>query len=129
MTGDLKNQVKVIVAVLPPSGGVYLIRTGGGYEVEVTGAAKFDPPPSAVDAVVGVYSPKIIHENENTAVKFSADGTLQFASGTKGSWKVFDAGERVYTIIFGSTRLSLKLTGLGFVEIDNLSQVVFQRVR
>jgi hypothetical protein len=130
MTGELKDQVKVIVAVLPPSGGgISLIRTGGGYEVEVTGAVRFDPAPSAVDAIVGVYSPKTIYENERTAVKFSADGTLQFASGTRGSWKVFDGGERIYTIVFGSTRLSLKLTGLGFVEIDNPSSVVFQRAR
>jgi hypothetical protein len=127
MTGNLKEKTKVIVAVLPPGGGVYLITTGGGYEVEVTGAVKFDPPQSAVEAIVGIYNPKVIYENENTAVKFSPDGALQFASGTRGSWKVFDADQRIYTIVFASTRLSLKLTGLGLVEIDNPSTVVFQR--
>jgi hypothetical protein len=49
-----------------------LIRTGGDYEVEATGVVKFDPEPSAVDLLVGVYAPTTIYENENTAVKFSS---------------------------------------------------------
>jgi len=49
-----------------------LIRTGGDYEVEATGVVKFDPEPSAVDLLVGVYAPTTIYEDENTAVKFSS---------------------------------------------------------
>ena len=129
MTGNLKEKTKVIVAVLTPGGGIALIRGGGGYEIEASGDVQFDPLPSAAEAIIGVYSPKTIYENENSAVKFSSDGALQFASGTQGSWKVFDADERIYTIAFGSTRLSLKLiSGRGLVDPTNPSNIVFQRI-
>jgi hypothetical protein len=128
MPGNLKEKTKVIVALVPPSGG--LVRTGGDYEVEVTGAVKFDSEQSNADPIVGVYSPKTIYENEDTAVKFSPNGTLQFASGTQGSWKVFDATGRIYTIVFGRTRVSLKLMpGRGLVDMNDPSSIVFQRTR
>ena len=123
--GDLKERTKIIVSLFPPSGG--LIRTGGDYEVEVTGAAQFDPEPAAVDLLVGMYTPKTIYENENTAVKFSADGTLEFASGTQGRWKLFDVKGRIFTVSFGTTRLSLKLLpGRGLVQPNDAS-IVFQQ--
>jgi hypothetical protein len=126
--GNLKEKTKVIVAVIPPSGA--LIRTGGDYEVEATGAVKFDPEPSATELFVGVYTPSTIYENENTAVKFSPDGTLEFASGTQGKWKLFDAGQRIFTISFRSTRLSLKLLpGRGLVNTNDTSSIIFQRQR
>jgi hypothetical protein len=126
--GNLKEKTKVIVAVVPPSGA--LIKTGGDYEVEATGVVKFDPEPSAADLIVGVYTPTSIYENENTAVKFSSDGSLEFASGTRGKWKLFDASERIFTISFLSTRLSLKLMpGRGLVQTNDPSSIVFQRHR
>jgi hypothetical protein len=47
--------------------------------------------PSRVQSIllVGVYAPTTIYENENTAVKFSSDGTLEFASGTQGKLEAF----------------------------------------
>jgi len=125
---SLKARTKLIIALVPPSGA--LVRTGGDYEVEVTGAATFDPQPSAVDLLVGVYTPMSIYQNENTAAKFSADGTLEFASGTQGKWKLFDASERIFTVSFRNTRLSLKLMpGRGLVQTNDPSAIVFQRHR
>ena len=126
--GNLREKTKVIVAVVPPSGT--LIRTGGDYEIEATGVVKFDPQPGAVDLLVGVYTPMTIYENENTAVKFFSDGTLEFASGTQGKWKLFDATDRIFTVSFLSTRLSLKLMpGRGLVQTNDPSSIVFQRHR
>jgi hypothetical protein len=127
-SNNLKEKIKTIVAVIPPSGA--LVRTGGDYEIEATGAVKFDPEPSAIDLLVGVYTPMSIYENENTAVKFSSDGTLEFASGTVGKWKLFDATDRIFTVSFRTTRLSLKLVpGRGLVQVNDPTSIVFQQHR
>jgi hypothetical protein len=124
----MKEKTKTIVAVIPPSGA--LVRTGGDYEVEATGAVKFDPEPSAAELIVGLYTPSSIYENEDSAVKFNPDGSLEFASGTQGKWKLFDAGQRIFTVSFRSTRLSLKLLpGRGLVQTNDPSSIVFQRQR
>jgi hypothetical protein len=126
MVGDLKTATKLILSVHPPSGG--LVRMGGEYEVEATGAAKFDPPLSDTALVVGTYTPMSIHEDEDSACKFSADGSLEFASGTRGKWKLFDASSHLYTVTFKQTRLSLKLIpGRGLVDTHDPTIIVFQR--
>ena len=126
MTGNLKVPTKLILSIIPPSGG--LVRMGGDYTVTATGAAKFDPPLSPTQLIVGTYTPMSIHDNEDTAAKFSADGTLEFASGTTGKWKLFDAGSHLYTVSFAQTRLSLKLIpGRGLVDAHDPTAIVFQR--
>jgi hypothetical protein len=69
-------------------------------------------------------------DNESTAVKFKPDGTLEFASGTLGTWKLFDEDTNIYTITFLSNRLSLKLIpGRGLVQTNDPSSIVFKRNR
>jgi hypothetical protein len=128
MAGTLKKETKLILAVIPPSGG--LVRSGGDYEVTATGAVRFDKPLSASNLIVGTYSPRVIYSNEDTAAKFKPDGTLEFASGTVGTWRLFDEDSMLYTITFLNNRLSLKLIpGRGLVEANNPSMIVFQRTR
>jgi hypothetical protein len=53
---------------------------------------------------------------------------LEFASGTTGRWKLFDAASRMYTVTYASTRLSLKLVpGRGLVDAHDPTIIVFQR--
>jgi hypothetical protein len=126
--GTLKKETKLILAVIPPSGG--LLRTGGDYEVTATGAVRFDKPLSATELIVGTYTPMNIFDNESSAVKFKPDGTLEFASGTLGTWKLFDEDAHIYTITFLSHRLSLKfIPGRGLVQADDPSSIVFKRNR
>jgi len=126
MTGNLKVATKLILSIIPPSGG--LVRAGGDYTVSATGAAQFDPPLSPTQLIVGAYTPMSIHDNEDSAVKFSADGALEFASGTTGQWKLFDADSHLYTVTFANTRLSLKLIpGRGLVDAHDPTVIVFQR--
>ncbi len=129
LTITLKKATKVILCVVPPSGG--LVRSGGDYAVSVTGAGvRFDKPLTDTDLVVGTYSPRIIHDNEDGAVKFLPNGTLMFASGTTGTWKLFDADTHLFTVTFANTRLSLKLVpGRGLVDAADTTTVVFQRTR
>lgn len=125
----VKKPTEIIIAIVPPAGG--LIRSGGDYTVSAAGASvRFDKPLSDAALVVGAYSPRIIHDNESGAVKFLPDGTLLFASGTTGTWKLFDADTHLFTVTFANTRLSLKLIpGRGLVDAADTTVVVFQRTR
>jgi hypothetical protein len=126
MVGNLKAPTRMILSIFPPSGG--LVRAGGDYTVTATGAVKFDPPLSPVELIVGTYTPMSVHDNEDTAAKFEPNGRLEFASGTTGQWKLFDADSHLYTVTFAQTRLSLKLIpGRGLVDPHDQSTIVFQR--
>ena len=126
MVGNLKTPMKLNLAIIPPNGG--LVRAGGDYSISVTGAVKFDPPLSPTELIVGTYTPMSIHDNEDTAAKFEPNGRMEFASGTVGQWKLFDADSHLYTVTFAHTRLSLKLVpGRGLVDAHDPSSIVFQR--
>jgi hypothetical protein len=126
MVGNLKVPTRLILSVIPPSGG--LVRMGGDYVVSASGAVKFDPPQNPTELIVGTYTPMSIHDNEDTAAKFEPNGMLEFASGTTGRWKLFDAASRMYTVTYASTRLSLKLVpGRGLVDAHDPTIIVFQR--
>jgi hypothetical protein len=126
MVGNLKQPTKMILSIIPPSGG--LVRMGGDYTVTAEGAVHFDPPLNPTELIVGTYTPQVVHDNEDSAVKFEANGTLVFASGTSGQWKLFDAGTHIYTVTYATTRLSLKLIpGRGLVDARDPTSIVFQR--
>src|SRR5580692_8669567 len=101
MVGNLKVPTRLVLSIIPPQGG--LVRSGGDYTVTASGAVQFDPPLSPTQLVVGTYTPMSVHDNEDTAAKSSADGTLEFASGTRGRWKLFDASSLLYTVSFAQT--------------------------
>jgi hypothetical protein len=126
MLGNLKVPTRLILSIIPPSGG--LVRAGGDYTAVATGAVKFDPPLSPTELIVGTYTPMSVHDNEDSAAKFSPNGRLEFASGTVGQWKLFDADTHMYTVSFAQTRLSLKLIpGRGLVDAHDPTIIVFQR--
>jgi hypothetical protein len=128
MVGNLKVPTRMILSILPPSGG--LVRMGGDYAVTATGAVKFDPAPSPTELIVGTYTPMVVHDNEDTAAKFEPNGTMMFASGTMGHWKLFDANSHLYTVQYANTRMSLKLIpGRGLVDSRDPTSIVFQRNR
>jgi len=66
MVGNLKVPTRLILSVIPPSGG--LVRAGGDYVVSATGAVKFDPPLDPTALIVGTYTPMVIQNNEDSAV-------------------------------------------------------------
>jgi hypothetical protein len=126
MVGNLKVPTKLILSIIPPSGG--LVRAGGDYTVTATGAVKFAAPLTPAQLITGTYTPMAIQENEDSACKLMANGTLLFASGTTGQWRLFDADSHLYTVSFRSTRMSLKLIpGRGLVDAHDPTAIVFQR--
>jgi hypothetical protein len=82
LTGNLKVPTRLILSIIAPNGG--LVRAGGDYTVNATGAVTFDPPLNPTQLIVGTYTPMSVHDNEDSAAKFSPDGALEFASGTVG---------------------------------------------
>jgi hypothetical protein len=123
--GDLKAPTKLIMSVAPPPDG--LVRAGGDYEIEASGAVAFgktsnEPP------IVGMYKQMCGYTTVLGDCKFSADGGIQTTSGEGGNWKLFDKDSRTYVInIDGQDRHSLQLVpGRGLCDGD---AVVFQQIR
>ena len=125
----VKNRMKIIIAVAPPSGT--LLRMGGEYEIEATGAVQFDEVKSAADPIVRTYEPKVAYGgNVYGTTKFLADGTLETANGYHGTWKLFDRENQIYTVVIDNFRVSVRYRpGYGLVKPDDPGMIVFQELR
>ena len=121
----LDKKMKIIVSVAPPNQN--LIRMGGDYEIEATGDVQFDAVKSAADPIIRTYEAKI---NSYGAVKFLANGTIEAADGSTGTWKVFEKENRIYTVIIESQRFSVQyLPGYGLVKPSEPNMIMFQELR
>jgi hypothetical protein len=125
-TGEkLDKKMKVIISVAPPKQN--LIRMGGDYEIEATGDVGFDEVKSTADPIIRTYDSKV---NDYGATKFLADGTVEAANGSHGTWKAFDPENRIYTILIDNERFSLQyLPGTGLVKPGEPGLIVFQELR
>lgn len=123
--GELKKPTKILISVAPPAGG--LLRTGGDYQIEATGAVAFGAA-GTTDPVIGVYKQMGGYTKNLGASKFLADGTIETASGETGKWKLFDKDSMMYVVdVEGQERHSLKLMpGRGLCDGD---AIIFQDVR
>lgn len=122
------KKMKIIVSVAPPN--QKLVRMGGEYELEATGDVAFDPV-STQDAIVRTYEAKVGYGDETYGTtKFNADGTIDTANGYRGTWKLFDRENRIYTVVVGKYRVSVQyLPGYGLVRPDDPTMIVFQELR
>jgi len=120
----LDKKLKTIISVAPPS--EQLVRSGGDYELEATGAVQFEEAKVTRDPIIRTFAGRM---NNYGATKFLADGTVEASDGSSGTWKAFDAENRVYTVVIGGTRFSLQyLPGRGLVETGG-TFIVFQELR
>lgn len=124
-TGELKTPTKVVLSVNPPTNA--LVRVGGNYEIEASGAVAFGPA-SNVAPIVGVYKQMSGYTKLLGDCKFTVDGKIVTTSGATGNWKIFDEGTQVYVInIEGEERHSLKfIQGRGLVDGDI---IVYQQLK
>lgn len=125
-TADKVNKkMKIIVSVAPPNQN--LIRMGGDYEIEATGDVQFDEIRSAADPIIRTYESKV---NSYGATKFLADGAVEAADGSRGTWKAFDPENRIYTVVVEGQRFSVQyLPGYGLVRPGEPNIIVFQELR
>ena len=118
------KRMKVIVAVAPPNQN--LVRMGGDYEIEATGDVAFGEVSSA-DPIVRTYDSKL---NTYGATRFLADGTVVASDGSRGTWKVFDPDNRIYTVQIDTFRWSVQyLPGYGLVKPSEPNMIMFQELR
>lgn len=124
--GDLKKPTKVIVTVAPPPAG--LLRMGGDYQLEATGAVQFGQL-STTDPVIGTYKQMNGYSCNLGACKFLADGTVVTSAGPGGKWQLFDKATQMYNVdIEGETRHSL-LFKPGRGLCDDGGFIVFQSLQ
>lgn len=125
----VQKRMKIIIMVAPPAQN--LVRMGGDYEIEATGDVAFDMSKAAADPIVRTYQPKTgISGDDLGSVRFNADGTIETANGFKGTWKLFDPDDRIYTVEVGRFRVSVKYRpGYGLVKPDDQNLIIFQEVR
>lgn len=123
--GDLKAPTKLLVRVDPPAGG--LLRSGGDYQLEATGAVAFAPK-STADPIIGTYNQMSGYTALLGASKFLPDGSIETESGTKGNWRLFDKDSQTYVInIDGQDRQSLQfVAGRGLCAGDT---IFFQQLK
>lgn len=123
--GDLKAPTKVLVSVAPPARG--LVRSGGTYQLEVTGAVSFGRMSDA-DPVIGMYKQMAGYTSLLGDCRFLADGSIQTTSGANGDWKLFDKDSQTYVInIQGQDRHSLQFVpGRGLCDRD---MIIFQQIQ
>jgi hypothetical protein len=128
MAGNLDKAQKIIISVAPPSGG--LLREGGEYELEVSGAAQFDKEKSG-DPIIGAFaSAGTIGATDWGAVRFLAAGTIETSNGYHGRWKVFDPEHHLYSVEIGGIQLSLRyLPARGLVDSADETKLWFKQVR
>jgi hypothetical protein len=131
VTCDAKNpkRTEIVLAIAPPQGT--LLRTGGDYKIEVTGAVDFGQLKDTGDPIVRTFDAKTGgYDGEYGAVKFNADGTVVTTNGYTGIWKAFDRENRIYAIQLGRSRYTAQyIPGSGLVEPSDPTRILFQELR
>jgi hypothetical protein len=124
----VNKRMKIVVSIAPPNQN--LLRMGGDYEIEATGDVSFGEGTSAVDPVIRTYEAKTGY-NSYGAVKFFANGTIESSTGYRGTWKVFDAENRIYLVSMNDkfTTTVQYIPGYGLVRPSEPNMIEFQELR
>lgn len=135
-SGNLKKRTRLLVSVAPPSQG--LVRSGGQYTLEASGAVAFASSSGGGDPIVQTFygdfgapsgSAGAGGTADYGATKFAANGSIVASNGATGTWKLFDAGSHLYTIVLDGQTYSLKYEpGRGLVDPKDES-IVFKALR
>lgn len=119
------KKMKILVSIAPPNQN--LIRLGGDYEIEATGDVQFDEVKSTADPIIRTYESKV---NFHGTIKFLADGTVESADGSSGTWKVFDSESRIYTVVIEGQRFSVQyFPGYGLAKPGEPYIIMFKELR
>jgi len=141
-TGKMTKPTKMVIRLdaLAPTG---LVRQGGDYQIEVTGAVHFGgggngavgattdtPFGGAVGGKDQICRAYVSFLNNWGITKFAPDGTVTCADGTIGKWKLEDVDTQSYTVTLGDGRLSLiYMPGRGLIQADDKSVVIFKQMK
>jgi hypothetical protein len=116
--------------------GSNIVRNGGDYTIDVTGAAVAagggggGPPPADIAGTYAVMVCPPDFQCDGLAIRFAPDGGVVTTDGHQGRWTLFDPDSRIYSVVIGRDRWTLKLVpGRGLMDTHDQSIVVFQSVR
>jgi hypothetical protein len=132
LPGTIKRKIKLTLRIQPPPQG--LIRTGGNYDIQVTGAVQYNThaPSEKQEPIVRTYQlmGSVTGLFEGGAAKFSSDGTLKLADGNTGTWELFDPEAKIYVVKIKGFIYNLKLRpGIGLVNTSDVNSIIFKEVR
>jgi hypothetical protein len=129
---NLKREAKLKLRIQPPANS--LLRAGGNYDVEVTGAVTYDnnTASDSQDPIVKTYQlmRPVTGLFEGGAAKFYSDGSLKLGDGNTGTWKLFDTDSKIYIVTIKGYNFNVKLRpGIGLVDTRDTSSITFKEVR
>ena len=133
--GSCKHASKLTLRIQRPSNS--LIRTGGEYEIELSGAVQNIKNSGLAqrDPIVKTYKIKSCNPNWgfeghcDATLKFDPDGTFKSSDGLAGTWRIFDRDTNVYSLRLSGNSFSLKMKpAVGLVDPSDDS-IVFQEIR
>ncbi|HEX3918573.1 MAG TPA: hypothetical protein VHW60_14645 [Caulobacteraceae bacterium] len=132
--GKFDHAGEWIIEIQPMSSNI--VRNGGDYSINVSGPAiafGADAGPSPAE-IAGTYAvmvcPPDFQCDRGLAIRFAPDGGVVTTDGHAGRWTLFDPDARIYSVVIGRDRWSLKLVpGRGLMDTHDQSIVVFQAIR
>ena len=131
--GKFDHAGEGIIEIQPMSSNI--VRNGGDYVINVSGSGVVYGPAGPPDAaeVAGTYAVMVCPPDfqcDGLAIRFALDGGVVTTDGHSGRWTLFDPDARIYSVVIGADRWTLKLVpGRGLVDTHDQSVVVFQSVR
>jgi len=116
--------------------GSNIVRNGGDYTIAVTGPALASagagggPSPNDIVGTYAVMSCPPDFQCDGLGIRFAPGGGVMTTDGHQGHWALFDPDARIYTVVIGPDRWTLKLSpGRGLMDTHDQSIVIFQAVR
>jgi len=133
--GKFVNSGVWVVEVQPM--GSNIVRNGGDYTITVTGPAiaaggggGAGPSPNDIVGTYAVMSCPPDFQCDGLGIRFAPGGGVTTTDGHQGRWALFDPDARIYTVVIGGDRWTLKLVpGRGLMDTHDQTIVIFQAIR
>jgi hypothetical protein len=132
--GLSETEHQVVIEVVPPQA---VVRAGGDYQIQAAAGVKSVGAGAAASSTAG--SDPILarrfraygcNNDAQCGIRFLPEGAIALPGGERGSWRLFDRERRVYVIVIGNQRQSVKWrSGIGLVQVQDDQMVVYQEVR
>jgi hypothetical protein len=117
--------------------GSNIVRNGGDYTIAVTGPAIASggaggggASPNDIVGTYAVMSCPPDFQCDGLGIRFAPGGGVMTTDGHQGRWTLFDPDARIYTVVIGQDRWTLKLSpGRGLMDTHDQTIVIFQSVK
>lgn len=124
--GSVTERTRVIIEIAPRKGT--LLRETSDYVLQVSGDVSFGA--AGADESQSIIGSYIAKHGPYGAVKFQSDGHVMAANGAEGTWKLFEAEAKLYSVkMSDGIRYTVVLSpGRGLLD-PNSQTFAFERLR